>query len=236
MVHWPISRLDLSQLIMQRRNITVICIVSLLCALVFIWLNFHPSIPKVDRKPMVGTASGIGLVLAEETLKLIPANGRIVLVTDYDHSQARQRQDYRWEMFQDEIKKHSGITIAATEIVESDPNEPMVSGCPSAAFKAILERQASASAIVFFIDLPDWSKVAGLIPQAVGPKIIAVDNLGEPNKPRYGGYFTSGVLSVLIGAHSAPAATTMVQPKTSREWFDKYHQVYTPQNFDTLAE
>jgi len=28
----------------------------------------------------------------------------------------------------------------------------------------------------------------------------------------------------------------MAKPKTPREWFDRYYQLYTPQNFDTLPE
>ena len=218
----------------RRTTIAILCLL-LLSALLALWFRYRPTPVKIDRTPIIGVNTGVGARLAEMALQAVPGQGRIVLVTDYDHTRGDHGRDYRWETFHAELKKQSGVTIAATEIVEFDPSEPEVSACPSAAFKAILERHADAGAIVFFIDLPDWSKVAGLIPQPVGPKIIAVDNMGEPHKPRYGGYFTSGFLAVLIGARSAPAAA-LAQPKTPREWFDQHYQVYTPQNFETLPE
>ena len=221
---------------MQRKPIVIIASVICGIALVAIWLQLRPVPVQIDRAPLIGAAAGAGAVLAEETIQAVHDQGRIVLVTDYDHNHSDRGQDFRWETFQAEIKKHSGITIAAIEIVEPDPNEPMISACPSAAFKAIVEHHTDSAAIIFFIDLPEWAKVAALIPRPVGPKIIAVDNVAVPTMARYSGYFSSGILTALIAAQPSPASAPAAQPKTPREWFDKYYQVYTPQNYESLPE
>ena len=174
--------------------------------------------------------------MAEETSTAVHGRGRIVVVTDYDHRRGDRGRDYRWEAFQDEIKKHTAITIEAVEIVESDPTEPLISGCPSGAFKAIVERHAGVAAIIFFIDLPEWTKVAALIARPVGPKIIAVDNVGVPTQARYVGYFSSGILSALLAVQPALGGTAATQPQSPREWFDQHYRVYTPQNYESLLE
>ena len=222
---------------MQRKLIIILSSVTLIVALVSIGLRFRPAVPAIDRAPIIGAATGIGTVLAEETLKAIQNQGRIVLVTDYDHSRSDRGRDYRWETFQAEIKKQNAVSIAATEIAEADPNEPMVSSCPSRAFKAILDRHPAVAAIVFFIDLPEWAKVAAIIPRPVGPKIIGVDNMSVPTMVRYSGYFSSGTLTALIAPQSVVGSSNPPsKSQAPREWFEQYYLVYTQQNYESFLE
>jgi len=206
-------------------------------ALVALWFEFRPATQSVDRTPIVGKMTGMGDVLAEETVKAVHGKGRIVVVTPQDPAIAGRWPDDRWETFQRELKKHTAINIIATEIVPADGADGPPPGCSRAAFQTLLERHAQADAIVFFMNLPDWERVETTIPQLAKLKIIVVDDHRRgPPKRNYAGYFVNGILAALIGERTANEDQPASQPKTPREWFDKFYQVYTPQNYESLPE
>ncbi|MCG3146681.1 MAG: hypothetical protein PCFJNLEI_00115 [Verrucomicrobiae bacterium] len=221
--------------LVQRKILVVVATLVLVIALASIWRRLQPATHKIDRAPIIGAAAGIGEALARETLDAVHHQGRLIIVTDHDPVGVDVPRDYRWEAFQAELKQQKGVTIAGSEVVEFDPDEPMVSGCSSAALKQILNRHADVAAIVFLIDLPEWARVAGALPQNITAKIIAVDNQGISLRSHYSGYFSSGLLTALI-ARRSPLSDLPSDPKTPREWFDKYYQVYNRQNSETLSD
>jgi len=228
-----------------QRKITVI-VASLLIvgSLVSIWMRLRPPPPlQLDWKPIIAIQTGLGERLAEETVKTVNDHGRIVLVTNFDHS--RGRTDYCWAAFQKELKKHGAIRIVATEVVTYDPaKDGPVLGCPRPTFQTLLARHAQTDALVFFIALPRWAGES-VIPPHLAARIIALDqqsmagNAGHASmQKQYTGYFTSGILSALIlpGIRTEPASPPPAQPKTPREWFDQHYQVYTPQSVESLPD
>lgn len=219
---------------MSRKLVVLIAGLALALAVFSIWRVMHPSFPKVDRAPMIGSASGIGFVLAEETARIVPPSGKIVLVTDHDHDRGDRPLDYRWQTFLEELKKRGSFTIVATEIVAPDPAEGMP-GCSSDRFVEIVRRHAEVDAIIFFIDLPEWLRVNWQVPQH-SAKILAVDTQGSQLRARYHGYLSSGTASVVIGSNGAGDTGRPEKPQTPREWFDRFFQVYTPKSMDTLPD
>lgn len=220
---------------MNSKIIAIGCGVVLLVVLVAGGLWLRPASVKIDRTQTLNVSTGVGRVLAEETVKLTQGRGAIVVVSDHALEPDRNGRDGRWNAFRDELKKTPALRIVATEIVTPAPEMGMP-GCPAAAFLQILNQHADAAAIVFLTDLPEWITVGATAPQRSTPKILAVDNMGDLTQRHYGGYFGSGLLAELIGARLAPAPASGANPQTPQEWFDRYYLVYTPQNFATLLE
>jgi hypothetical protein len=56
-------------------------------------------------------------------------------------------------------------------------------------------------------------------------------------KSHYAGYFSRGILSVLIAKKEGDSsAASTAKPTSSREWFNQSYQVYTPENYDLLED
>jgi len=220
---------------MNSKTTAIVCGAILVIALGALWFQFKPVTVKIDRTPIVGAATGVGLVLAEQTVQAIQNHGRIVLVIDYTPGQRQGPADARWDAFHQELKNHPAITIAATEVVQPEPEMGMP-GCPRSALSRILNQHADAAAVVFFTELPEWNAAGDVVPQLLVPKLIAVDTMGNLTRNHYAGYFSSGALQSLIGTRQDSSAASASQPTTPREWFDKYHQIYNQQNYETLPE
>ena len=218
---------------MNRKIIVAVCC-GVLGAVLALWLWSQPAVVRVPQAETKGIQTGLGLVLAEETAKVVPAHGRVVVITTFTPTQLKARSNYLWNTFASELEKRS-LSITTTESVLNSAWNSGSLTADQAAFKELLERHATADALVFFVDLPDWGQIVAALPaQYSGPKIIAMDSVRQQMKPRYGGYFTSGMVAALIGA--LPQARSQSQPKTPREWFDKYYQVYMVQNYESLTE
>jgi len=207
--------------------------ILLLLALWAIKRQFWPTLPQINPARIMS----LGQVLADATVQAVAGHGHIVAVINAQHQQSGNPLHEEFKSFQNELNKRAAVSLAAIEVVPVDPNEMVLgNGCSGAQLQALLLKYATADAIVFLIDLPEWGRLQArrITPQPGKARIIVALNGSAPTKREYAGYFANGVLSVLIGARPGPAP--MAKPKTPREWFDRYYQLYTPQNFDTLPE
>lgn len=219
--------------ITRNKLIGIIAGIVLLLSLWAIKRQIWPTLPQINPARIVS----LGQVAADEAVQAVAGHGRIVAVINAQYQQSGNPLREEFTSFQNELKKHRTVSLAAIEVVPEDPDEMVLgNGCSSAQLQALLVKHATADAIVFLIDLPEWSRLQArqITPQSNQAKIVVALNGTAPTKNAYGGYFANGFLAVLIGARPGPSPAT--PPKTSREWFDKYYQVYTPQNFDTLPE
>ena len=218
------------------RQKTTIIITSLIIAISLgsILLRHHR--PPADWR----LAASIGQVLADETVKAIQGQGRFVIVAYGDALSAsalRQSADPRLGPLRNRLKQHGRISVAAIELISPDPNANNgLPGCSAAELFKLLQRHATADAIVFLTELPEWDQVNSLIPKSSIPKLLAIDKANPQLNSHYGGYFMSGLLAALIGPLTQPVQAPSSASKTPREWFDKYYQVYTPQNADALPD
>ena len=218
---------------MNRKTTVVICCGVLAVTFVSLWRWSQSTVVRVPQAETIGIQTGLGQVLAEETAKVAPAHGRVVVFTAFTPTQLKERSNHLWHAFVSDLQKHS-LSITATESVIVNAWNSGSLAADRAAFKELLERHANVDVLVFLVDLPDWGQMAEVLSQSRSPKIIAIDNLRQQMKPRYDGYFSSGILAALIGPATGPVPLS--QPKTPREWFDRYYQVYTPQNFESLPD
>lgn len=220
---------------MNRKLTGIACLVLIAASVMFIWFKTRLPSVKIDRTQTMGASRGVGQFLGEETVRAIGDRGGIVIVSEHNLNSTSDRNDERWNAFRDELKRHSGVTIIATETVTPQPEMGMP-GCPGPAFVQILNQYRAAAAIVFLTDLPDWFAVSDSVPQDISAKIIALDTMGRLSQSHYRGYFDRGLLTLLIGGRSRPATGASSLPQTPREWFNKYFQVYTLQNLDEIPE
>lgn len=226
---------------MTKSKPTVTAVIATLVifgALGIIWLSSRSTGAKYDSAPIRGMAIGMGEVLAGEVIQAIHDKGQVVVVTDtYRAKVTSSGGDYCWDTFTGELKKYPAVSVV-TEKVEPQPGESPWNCCSVSAFEDVLRRHGNAEAIVFFIDLPPWTKVESIIPTGLKTRIIVVDpgnNMQYPVKLRYRDHFAANFLSILISQKKSPS-TSASPAKTPREWFDRQYQVYTIRDLDGLPD
>ena len=198
----------------------------LIVALVIIWSQTRSTTLKLNHTMF----SGIGQVAATETATAVRDRGQILAVIDRSHTIAGAAHFDIWQAFQRELKKHAGITLLAPVSFKWDLDYGTLDY--PRAFKDLMEQYADVDAIVFFVSLPDWNRLRDnqLIPQRLPPQVVVVDT--GPAQGHYASYIANGYVTMLIAARRSAAPTKPGGPKTGREWFDKYYQVFTPANFE----
>jgi len=224
--------MEIIEQIRDRKATVGITGIVLLIALVSIWSQTCSTTLKMNHK----LYDGIGQVAAVETVAAVRDHGQIVAVIDGSFAVAGAAHHDEWQTFQRELKKHPGISLGATKTVELDLNDTST-GCSSKDFKKLMEEYSDVDAIVFFISLPDWKWLQQhqLIPQRLPPHVIVVDTGALPAQGHYSEYFANSFVSELIAERRSPAPALPAKPKTPREWFDQYFQVFTPENYELLT-
>ena len=208
---------------MQPKTTAIIAGAVLLAALVSLWFMLGSSPPPVPRNLIASLGQG----LAQEAAAAAGDQGQIVAVIAADHKLSGTPLNAQWQVFTSELKKHAAVQLAEPEI--AIPGSHLLLG-------EILDRHPQASVLVFFVDPPDlrdWNSIAN---RTTVPKIVALGNPDLTARGHYAQAFNQGILAALIFPRLAADVAQAAPPKTPREWFDRYYQVYTPQNFATLPE
>lgn len=207
----------------RRKKVTFVAIGVTAISLVSLFFTMCERSPKINR----GLFIGLGEVLADETIKAIDSHGTVVPVLATYHTTGSTPVADEWETFAKEFKKHSGVKLAEPVIVKLDQATGALSRND---FDNLVEKHATTGALVFFVGLPLWDAKNPLTLPRVAPKIIALDNTPQPYQP----YFTSSIVTVLITSRSTPDDPAEKEPKTSRQWFDRYFQIVTAENYQSL--
>ena len=189
----------------RRKKVTVIAIVVIAISLVSLFFTMCESTPQINPLPFIG----LGEVLADESAKAVDDHGTIVpVVADY-HTTGSSPMTYEWKTFAKEIKKHAGVKMAAPIVIKIDEAATGDPGISRANFENLVEKNASAGALVFFVGLPAWEANNPLTLPAVAPKIIAVHNSPQPAKP----YFVHSIAALLITTRQTPEEKVRANPK-----------------------
>ncbi len=217
---------------LQRKLFGIVVGVVLLASVIILWLQFRSVPVNFNRSPIIG----MGQVAAEITAQTLQDKGRVLVIVPGipGSSEKLLPPNGLWNGFEDEIKKHSGISIVATEFADIDRGGfPAVS---ATSLQAILEHHRDADAVVVFNGLPLWEEMRDFIQQkAPFPKIIVVDIDMAPLKRRYAEYFSSGFLQQLVSLRVERSSGSTASPKTPREWFDSQYRVYGPADVAALV-
>ena len=212
----------------RRKKVTVIAIAVIAISLVSLFFTMCESTPKINPLPFIG----LGEVLADESAKVINDHGTIVPIVANYHTSGNTPMTYEWKTFAKELKKHAGVKLAEPIIVKIDEATTGEPGISRADFENLVGKNASAGALVFFVGLPPWEANNPLTLPTGAPKIIAVHNSPQPTKP----YFANSIATLLITPRQTPEEKVMGEPKTPRQGFNRYFQVFTTQNYQTLPD
>jgi len=213
----------------NRPFIAIVVSIVIVGAGISLWRTLRPISDRFDPT----TSLAVGQVLAEETAKAIQNKGQVVAVLSKHHQEPVGAAHAEWQAFRDELKKHPGIALTATE---APPDPEGLPGLSPAAFKEILERHSQVAAIVFFEPLPSWRRMEGALPPPPTARVIA---LGLPllsPKNEFTGYFTQNLLAVLLCRQLNRGPNYVNTSPTPRERFHNEYQIITPQNYETLPE
>ena len=212
----------------RRKKVTLIAVSVIIISLVSLFFTMCEDTPKINHDPFIG----LGEVLATETARAIDNHGTVIPVLANYHITGNTPMTDEWKTFAKEIKKRSGVTLANPVIVKLDETtgEPALA---RADFDDLVEKNSTAGAVVFFVGLPLWDTAKPLtLPSGGAPKIIAVHNAPLPFKK----YFTSSIVTLLITSRQTPEEKAAGEPKTPRQWFDKYFQVFTAENYQSSPD
>ncbi len=165
----------------------------------------------------------VGHVMAEETSRIVGHGGRILIVT----AEAQNAPELKAQVqtFEKDLKR-LGITVKNKITLDPADNAKYRPGAGLSAkhFLKIAKKGASVDAIVSFVGAPRLSD-AELAQLKATTKFIAETHSPE----RLLNLFDKKILSVGIVPRFEFPAPGPRKPQTSRQWFDHYFQIVTPE-------
>lgn len=164
--------------------------------------------------------SAIGVVLADNAESRLGRSAKLlVLVARTGDADAINRQE---RAFQAEAKRR-GLNIIAVETLdryELSSRGPQM-GFAGERYLALRKTYRDVHAIVSFVGVPqlDAKQLAGL--PSSGPRLLAVSRTRSHTRE----LLASGRLELVIVPRFKFPAPLTGQPRTDRQWFDKYQQI-----------
>jgi hypothetical protein len=166
----------------------------------------------------------VGQIMAEETARVVGHQGKVVIIT-VDNRTAPELKT-QIDSFQKQLKALGGISIK--DIVVLDPGENLKyrpgAGLSAKRFLKIVRKNPGVDALVSFIGAPQLSDQE-LAEMKTVPKFIA-----ETHSPEKLANLLEKklLLSAIVPRYEFPAPGPR-KPRTSREWFDRYCQILSPE-------
>ena len=200
-------------------------ILVILASLTWIYIT-EVAAPKINLR----LHQGVGLVLAEETSKVLGNKGQVVIIA----INPRKFPELKAQLgaFEKALKGLGGIKMKETYMVETDddPKYGVGTGLSAKRFLKIRKKYADADAIVSFVGVPNMTDEDFTGLKRPTPKFIAETRSPEKCiKP-----FQKGVLQVAIISRFVFPAPGPKNPHTPREWFDQYFQIVTSASLPPL--
>ena len=165
----------------------------------------------------------LGTVMGKKTAELLGGHGTVVLLiseADGDKSEGLSKNIAA-------LKKALGksVQVSAVENLRLRPM-PGLPLFPPQNFAAVLQKYATADALVSFVMLPMLPPaMAGQLPSP-RPKVVSL--VGVPMK----NLFAQSV--VFLAVQPKPAPDAGAKSRTAQEWFDARYQLITPETADSL--
>jgi len=201
-------------------------LVAIIACALYIY-NFEFRSPAANKE----LHQAVGLALADETARVIGHHGNIVLVTvDARNSPELKLQ---LEAFEKDLKTIGGMSIKDKVVLDPGENPKFRpgSGLSAKRFLKIARKHPAADAIVSFVGAPELTE-QDLAQVKTSPKLIA-----EAHSPeKLVDLLTKKILvSAIVPRFEFPAPGPR-KPQTSRQWFDHYFQILTPDSILPAAD
>ncbi len=210
---------SLSESPLKRR--LIIAGLVMVIAACWAWIYFKQLGPSTVNPPL---HEGVGMVLADQTAKLLDHKGQIVVITIH----SRQFPELRMQLsaFEKTLKSSGAISIQHVEdVAAKDPKYGIGRGLSAARLLKTVAKYPTADAIVSFIGVPNFTPAEVDEFSKVHPKFIAEVRSQE----RTLRFLDKGVLQLaVVSRFTFPAPGATKHPHKPSEWFDRYFQVVTP--------
>ncbi|NQU12469.1 hypothetical protein HQ590_16865, partial [bacterium] len=180
--------------------------------------------PKINPAPL----EALGERAAEEAVRLTGGSGSVVII-GYDAKLPTFLIPQ--QAFEAALEKHPGLRVAAVKALSHDPTSGfgMDMGPPADAFLQVLREHADATVVVSFSGVPYFTEPH--YAQLPSPRPMLIVVLSGPMQ--LAPLFERDIIQAALVARFRPpdAATVKKDPQTPQEWFDRYYEVLTPENF-----
>lgn len=202
--------------------IALVAVLVIVASVISIYLTQRRPTARINLAPF----EAVGEVVAEETVKLLGNQGRVLVVSYAADVPAMQAPI---QFFEEGLKTSPGISIVAREQLSMDPMEaygPEMGGLPADKFLDLVKQYPDIDLIVSFVGAPYFQPGQALRLDAKLPKFIAVSTFGLQVKE----LLQRKVVQVAIVPRFTPPSEPDKEPVSRREWFDKFYMVVTPEN------
>lgn len=204
-------------------------IIVIVVSLISIYLSMRTPQPRINTLPFVG----IGEVAAEQAAKLLDGRGEVVVVMlQLERANSKNLPRLPADTFREQLRKYPQIRISAIENVR--PQMEMMFG-PGVFWKAedfidFLNKHARADLVVTFVAVPPLKpeQIADLPKRR--PRIL--DASASTISAR--ALIEAGIVHVALAPRPEPDNANMPEPKSPREWFNRYYAVYNADNVEEL--
>lgn len=193
-----------------------------------LWI-YHYEFDSPDANAPLHQA--VGLTLADETARVIGHHGNVVIVT----MDSRNSPELKIQLnaFEKDLKTMGGITTKDKVVLDpaENPKYRPGSGLSAKRFLKICRKHPGADAIVSFVGAPELSD-QDLAQLKGSPKLIAETHSPE----KLINLLEKKILvSAIVPRFDFPAPGPR-KPETSRQWFDHYFQILTPESAVPVAD
>jgi hypothetical protein len=202
--------------------VVIVCLVLIVLSVCWMFTrNRPPGGTGGTNKP----AEALGDVMAEETAKLLGNRGSVVMIAIAPAAGIPPQSEAI--AFEKAVKKAGRVTLAGKEYMDVDRESMELS---VEKFLKIASRYPKADAIVSLVGCPLLKESDMAQFGEKPPKLIIV------------GWSSTGVRAMLqqkivqVAVLSRLSAPPQKSPKTTREWFDQYFEIFTSANAANLPE
>lgn len=210
---------------MERRTIiSIVAVIVIIGSVVSLFFTMGKRLPTATVAPFIG----VGQAMAEQTGKALDNRGRILVLQHDGNNRPNSLLAAQNQAFTKRLKELGTIEITATETITPEEQLPFVT-ISRAQFDATLRKHPGVDAVVSFVGLPPYDPQNPLTLPTPAPKIIVYLDMALPTKR----YLADGVVTAIIGPQVGPLAN-VPDPKTPREWFEKYYQVFDATNLESM--
>lgn len=209
----------------KRTKDTLVATLAVAAVVVSVYFTFANRSPKIDLDPY----EVLGVVAAEETAKLLPDKGRVLVMARDTGADKNPSVEAQLKAFQQTLKKHPGLSQVTVPILATASLMMATGGGvpPDQLFQA-LEAHPDARAVVLLCALPALSDAELATLKRHGAKLVVVSSF----RPDYRRLLEQNLLHIAIVPRPEGPPPDAKPPRTLRERFDREYVIVTPAGLD----
>lgn len=205
----------------QNKIKSIAALLVILGAFAWLYLYFNPLTPGIDRQPF----EGMGEVLAQETIKLLGAGGKVTIIDRDTQTFPNPASDAQLKRFDQTLKK-GGVKTTTRHLLKMNPIG--LTKVPSGDFFEIIKKCGEADVIVSFLGPPILSDEQMAKLGSKRPKIVAVCSGEMPARLNLKQMFDDKLLQAAVLSRNNPPARAA--GNSLREHFEQWFKLVTPAN------